>query len=152
MELIFEHIAITVSDLNKSILFYTEVFGFILARRTETSAYLYLGTDLLELMQSISPHDVDEPNTPEEWWEKAHGPIGLSHFGLRVDNMDIAIEQITGAGGRLVKPPYFFKPQMNVLVEVQDDKLRRAIKGPEKGCRIAYAADPDGVIIELLER
>jgi catechol 2,3-dioxygenase-like lactoylglutathione lyase family enzyme len=152
-KMICEHISIVVNDLEKSIEFYTKIFGYTLARKTETSAYLYLGTDLLEIMQSISPKEIDKPKTPEGWWKKAHESIGISHIGFRVDDMDKTLERLTMLGVDIVRPPSVFKPNMKFVLELEDDKLKRAIQGPEKGWwRIAYVADPDGIILEIVER
>lgn len=51
--MIYEHVAITVSDLERSIRFYMDVFGFELMRKTTISAYLHLGNDLLEAYYSL---------------------------------------------------------------------------------------------------
>lgn len=152
--MIFEHIAITVSDLDSSINFYTKAFNFSILRKTTKKAYLFLDNDLLELMQSISPCKIEKPQTVEGWGNKMHAPIGLSHIGFRVDNLDEAIERIRNLGGTLVIPPYKFKPKIDYTVDLKEDKLRRATKPPEGRCwwRIAVFSDPDGILLELLER
>jgi predicted enzyme related to lactoylglutathione lyase len=50
--------------------------------------------------------------------------------GLSVDDMDAVIDAATGAGGSVVTPP----------VDIPDHKLK-----------IAYIADPEGHMLELLQ-
>jgi predicted enzyme related to lactoylglutathione lyase len=55
---------------------------------------------------------------------------GEAVVGLSVDDMDAVIDAATGAGGSVVTPP----------VDVPDHKLK-----------IAYIADPEGHMLELLQ-
>jgi len=153
--MIFEHVGVNVSDLNRSISFYIEVFGFNLLRKTTTSAYLYLNNDLLELTQSKYTEKKKVKSKPvEKWSNEMHGPIGLSHIGFRVDNMDKTIDRIKKLGGELVVPPYNFEPKIEYTADLDEDKLRRASKPPpnKRVWRIASFSDPDGVILEVIER
>jgi lactoylglutathione lyase len=151
--MIFEHVSITVSDLERSIDFYTKVLGFSLLRRTPIHAYLYLNSDLLELMQSDAPIIVDRPKKSGDWIKKMTGPVGLNHIGFRVDDIDEAVGGIRGLGGEVVVQPYRFEPDIVYVAEPTNDKLRRAAKPKDKPYwRIAMVSDPDGVIIEILER
>ncbi len=151
--MIFEHISITVSDLERSIDFYTNVLGFSLLRRTSIHAYLYLGSDLLELMQSDAPSRVDRPETPSDWIKKMTGNVGLNHIGFRVDDIDEAVSRIRGLGGEVVVQPYKFEPDIVYAAEPTNDKLRRAARPIDKPYwRIAMVSDPDDVMIEILER
>ena len=149
--MIYEHIGLTVSDLKTSINFYIDVFGFHLLRRTETSAYLHLGTDLLELTQ-VRGHifSGDEMKSPSEIM---YSSIGISHIGFRVDNLQDAIEKIEKSGGKLVIPPFAFMPKITCVTEHKDEKLRRAStpQGSDEW-RIAGFSDPDGIILEIIER
>ncbi len=150
-EMIYEHIGLTVSDLETSINFYIDVFGFRLLRRTETSAYLHLGTDLLELTQ-VRGHTCsrDEMKDPAE---TMYNSIGITHIGFRIDNLDDAIEKIEESGGKLVISPFTFMPKITYVTEHKDEKLRRAStpQGSDEW-RIAGFSDPDGIILEIIER
>jgi catechol 2,3-dioxygenase-like lactoylglutathione lyase family enzyme len=151
--MILEHVGITANNLADSIKFYTEVFGFTVLRRTTENAYLYLEDQLLELMQSRAPTALTAPQTPEGWDERMRSSSGLVHIGFRVENMVEAIQKIEELGGRLVVPPYEFEPKIEYVAEVKTEKLRRASQPVGKAYwRIAMFADPDGVILELLER
>jgi glyoxylase I family protein len=152
-KVIVEHIGVTVSDLEKSIDFYTKVFGFSVLRKTSTNAYLYLGNDLLELMQSDNPTKVKNPETPEAWQKDMRSSVGLKHIGFRVDDLDEAIERITKLGGKLIVPPVEVEPKIEYVANTTADKLRRAAKPIKRRYwRIAMFSDPDGVILEILER
>jgi catechol 2,3-dioxygenase-like lactoylglutathione lyase family enzyme len=151
--MILEHVGVTVNDLQESIRFYTGVFGFSVLRKTTHNAYLYLDDPLLELMQSRGPTEVDTPQTPEGWDERMWLSSGLVHLGFRVENMEDAIQKIEERGGRLIVPPYQFEPKIEYVAEATTDKLRRACQPLGKAYwRIAVFADPDGVMLELLER
>jgi catechol 2,3-dioxygenase-like lactoylglutathione lyase family enzyme len=151
--MILEHIGITANDLEESIRFYTGVFGFTVLRKTTHNAYLYLDDQLLELMQSRTPTEVETPHTAEAWQERMWSSSGLVHIGFRVDNMGEAIQKIEKLGGKLIVPPYQFEPKIEYVAEATTDKLRRACQPAGKAYwRIAMFADPDGVILELLER
>jgi len=152
--MIVEHIGITVNNLERSMEFYTKVFGFQLLRKTPTSAYLFLGSDLIELMQSRGPHEVVQPKNAEEWNKKMFTPPGLSHIGFRVDDLDKTIEKLERLGGKLVVPPWKFKPEIEYVANPTEDKLKRAAQPPKTKpwWRIASFSDPDGTILELVER
>ena len=151
--MILEHVGITISDLEKSIRFYTAVFGFSVLRKGTTNAYLYQDNELLELMQGDPSTATPRPRTPEAWQEYMHSAVGAIHLGFRVDDMDEAIQEIVALGGELVAPPIEYTPAIEYVAEAVDDKLRRAAKPIEKPYwRIAKFCDPDGVMLEILER
>jgi glyoxylase I family protein len=151
--LVFEHIGITVSDLERSIAFYTRVFGFQVLRKSATIAYLHLGDDLIELMQGRAASAAPRPGTPGAWREHLWSAGGIIHLAFRVDDLDGAIQEITELGGELVVPPYKSEPEVVYAAETSDDKLRRVIRPVGKSYwRAAIFADPDGVMLQLLER
>jgi catechol 2,3-dioxygenase-like lactoylglutathione lyase family enzyme len=151
--MILEHVGLTVNDLDRSIDFYIQVFAFKVLRKTTMNAYLYLDNELLELMQSEASIEPETPKTPEEWMQRMKGPAGLNHLGLRVDDLDAAIEKIIGLGGDLVVPPMEFTPEIEYMAEPAEDKLRRAARPVDKpSWRVAVFSDPDGIMLELVER
>jgi catechol 2,3-dioxygenase-like lactoylglutathione lyase family enzyme len=151
--MILEHVGLTVSDLERSILFYTEVLGFRVLRRTTTNAYLHLDDQLLELTQCRTSTEVCTVEGPEDCDEQLYCAVGITHLGFRVDDMDEVVQRIEELGGKLITPPYEFEPQIEYAVEPADEKLRRAAKPVgRKQWRIAMFSDADGIILELLER
>ena len=151
--MILEHVGLTVSDLERSIRFYTEVLGFNLLRKTTTNAYLHLDDQLLELTQCRTSVEVDVPEGPEDCDERLYCAVGITHLGFRVDDMDQAIARIEELGGQLITAPHEFEPQIEYVVEASDEKLRRAARPVGRThWKIAMFADPDGIILELLER
>jgi len=151
--MILEHIGLTVSDLDRSVSFYTQVLGFQILRRTTTNAYLHLDDQLLELTQCRVPVEVSPPETPHDCDGRLYCEVGITHLGFRVDNLDDAVEKIEELGGRLITPPYEFEPQIEYVAEHTDEKLKRAARPIGRArWRIAMFADPDGIVLELLER
>lgn len=151
--MILEHLGLAVTDLDRSIAFYTSVFGFSLLRRTTVNAYLHLGDDLLELMAADAPREQPRPRTPEEWRAEMTRCLGPNHVGFRVDDLDAAIAELERRGGTLVVPPFEFTPVIERLAEPGSEKLRRAARPLRGGSwRVAVFADPDGTMLELLER
>ena len=151
--MILEHVGLTVSDLERSLRFYTEVLGFSLLRKTTTNAYLYLDDQLLELTQCRVPAEPSPPRSVEECEERLYCGVGITHVGLRVDDMDEAAAKIEEMGGQLVIPPYELEPQIEYVIEPSDEKLKRAARPVgRRYWRLAMFADPDGIILELLER
>jgi catechol 2,3-dioxygenase-like lactoylglutathione lyase family enzyme len=126
---IHHHVAVRVSDLDRSIAWYQTAFGLdvefkgavpegvpIAMLRSTAGA----GIELFELELRPDP----------EW----SGPIpalegGATHFALSVADLEAAYEQAGASGARLIWPPR---------------------DAPIPDMRIAFVADPDGNLIELV--
>ena len=102
-------VALHVSDLARWRRFYTE--GVFIER------------DGMRLQHQALPESVALPPVRRQ--------MGLSHFGIRVDDLDAAIERVERFGGTA--------PLENRHVNEQ------------YGSRVARVLDPDGVRMELLE-
>jgi catechol 2,3-dioxygenase-like lactoylglutathione lyase family enzyme len=151
--MLLEHIGLTVSDLNRSIEFYRRVLGFHLLRKTTTNAYLFLDDQLLELSQCRPPTEATLPETDSAWTELMYCRVGMSHLGFRVDDIDAAVEGMTTQGCKLITPAHEFQPQIEYAIDPAEEKLRRAARPEDKPYwRMAVLSDPDGIILELLER
>ncbi len=117
-----DHVEITSGDLDRSIRFYREVFGFALKERMkprspeiEEIAFLTLGDTMLELLAIKNSVSI------------AKGPqIGYRAMAIEVEDMDRAIEYLKGKGVEVTWGPVALGKSKRAEVE-----------------------DPDGLSIEL---
>jgi len=153
--MIYEHLGITVSDLDRSIAFYTKVFGFKVLKKTAINAYLYQGEDMLEIMQAKTRERGEAgPGEEVDVMELLTEKVGLNHIGFRVDDMRGALERFEKMsreyGGKVIVPPFEYKQTLENLADVSVDKLKRVLR--REPWLIAVVTDPDGIPIEIQER
>ncbi|TKA91207.1 lactoylglutathione lyase [Guyparkeria sp. SB14A] len=120
------HTMIRVSDLEKSLAFYTDVLGMKLLRQQDypagefTLAFVGYGdeseTAVLELTYNWGDHQYDLGD-------------GYGHIAIEVDDVYEAAEKIREKGGKILREP----GPMNAGSTI-----------------IAFVADPDGYAIELI--
>jgi catechol 2,3-dioxygenase-like lactoylglutathione lyase family enzyme len=142
-----DHVGITVSDLDRSLAFYVGTLGLRLIDRetiadetiAELTGYDAVEMDcadldsgdgrILELIQYRTPAGGSAAH------ELRDG--GTVHVSLRVDDLDAVLAAIEGSGARIVsrRPVLFEEPG-----------------SPWDGVRCVYVADPDGVVLELVQR
>jgi glyoxylase I family protein len=141
----FSHIGICVTDLDRSIRFYTQVFGFAQLYQLDfdnnevaatmeqegkfRSAMLIRDDIRIELLQWV---DVATTGSGER---KPMTELGFTHLSFRVQDVDGLTDAILAAGGTLVEST------RTVLGDVED---------PTSG-RFIYLTDPDGTRIELMQ-
>ena len=121
----FLHTMIRVTDLEKSIEFYTKVLGMRVLDRTENTQYRYTlvfvgyeqGGTTIELTHNWDTDQYEMGNA-------------FGHLALGVENIYAACDQIKALGGNVTREP-----------------------GPVKGgsTHIAFITDPDGYQIELIQ-
>ncbi|WCP69489.1 lactoylglutathione lyase [Vibrio tubiashii] len=121
----FLHTMIRVTDLEKSLEFYTKVLGMRVLDRTENTQYRYTlvfvgyeqGGTTIELTHN---------------WDTGQYEMGnaFGHLALGVEDIYAACDQIKALGGNVTREP-----------------------GPVKGgsTHIAFITDPDGYQIELIQ-
>ena len=123
------HTMIRVRDLEKSIDFYTRLLGMTLLRRTDypggrfTLAFVGYGDEASTAVIELTHNwDQAEPYTIGS---------GFGHLAIGVPDIAAACDRLAAAGVPIPRPP-----------------------GPMKhgGTVIAFAEDPDGYRIELIER
>lgn len=120
------HTMIRVKDIEKSLDFYTKLFGMELAeKRRLEDCWLYFLTDK-ESDQQIELTYNDE--TPENGYEIGSG---FGHFAFGVDSMDEFTKKLNSLGYSYLYEPF-------------------DLTG--KGSLIAFIKDPDGYEIELIEK
>ncbi len=95
------HLAVKVTDLEEATKFYTEVFGFkhikTQTNREHTSRHMTDGHIDFTLMLYNS-EDADEAQLA------GPGPR-LHHWGVTVDDQEVAAEKIKAYGGEILSPP-----------------------------------------------
>lgn len=137
------HIAINVSDINKSMRFYQEVLSFkLLFPPQEGSgaelekavkvpnvklkyAMLQTGNACVELIQYLNP--IGKP------YDRRNCDTGNMHLAFRVPDVDKAYAELKEKGVKFNSPPV------------------KISSGPLKDCAFAYFTDPDGVTLEIFQ-
>ncbi len=120
------HTMLRVGDLNKSIAFYSDIFGMTLARKKDfpdgrfTLAFLGYGDEsentMLELTYNWDTDSYDLGN-------------GYGHIAIAVDDVYVACDKIRAQGGEVCREPGPMQHGSTIL---------------------AFVKDPDGYMIELL--
>jgi glyoxylase I family protein len=118
--------------MNRTLHFYCDLVGFklIVRRKMDNGGEIAFiecdGGAQLEIVQPGA--DVKTPVTPLPRTE-----VGIKHFALFVDNIDKMYERLSAAGVEYTIPP---RDAMN------KDMIRRT----------SHSKDPDGVVVEFVER
>lgn len=138
------HTSFTVSDLDRTVAFFRDALGFQVTSKAPRDkaaiekitgvpgadvliAYVRGPGHSLELIQYLSPTDRSSvrPRPCD---------VGFAHVAYDVDDIDAAIEAAAGHSLELAG---------SVMVIDQ---------GPNKGGRVAYLRDPDGITIEFIQK
>jgi len=157
-----DHVSITVQNVDRSIKFYSEALGMKLLRvsvlnpspeTTYKNAYMYSGTFLLEMITADDSAKHEE--TPQTWQQTMRGKIGITHLGVRVRDLDAAVRKVKAAGALMIGEPFEVRKESAAIkyaAKKADPRISYARRPGKKPWRIAVFTDPDGVIIELVER
>jgi lactoylglutathione lyase len=86
------HVALEVGDLDAALDFYGRLFAFTLRGRVPGMAFLDMGDQFLALQESGSPLRPQRPQAADDG----------RHFGLVVDDLDMAREALSAAGVALL--------------------------------------------------
>src|SRR3984957_13067256 len=130
-----DHIGLAVADLGAEASWFCEVFGLVreLTLRVEPldlSIEMLIHPGLgyrLELLHRPGSLAGGKPDTPAE----AALRHGYGHVAFDVADLDAAYQRAVARGARPVMPP---------------------CPSPEAGVRMAFVADPEGNLVELLHR
>lgn len=125
----FEHVGMTCIDLDRTIAFYCDLLGLKLALRKKSEkgemAFLDTGSGMLEIACPAAHIARSRDVPPHE--------AGMRHLTFAFDSVDAIVEKLEAAGVEILEHP---RPALFT------EMLRR----------VAFARDPDGVIVELVER
>ena len=143
MTVSFSHVGVCVSDLERSLRFYGEGLGFELVAShhvgQEFAALMEVeGVDLesrmiardgmtIELLSFTAPGHSGGPG------RRPMNQLGLTHFSLRVDDVEATASSIEALGGSVVRG------------------TRTPFDLGESRLDFVYCTDPDGVRIELMD-
>jgi catechol 2,3-dioxygenase-like lactoylglutathione lyase family enzyme len=142
-----DHVGLTVADLDRAVEFWCGRLGLqLLHRGTQTDPDIasLLGEDSAEL--AIADLDAGDGRVIEliEYIRPAGRPVlvrssdpGSSHIALRVDDLDAALERLEGSQARQIS---------------RHPVLLHDPGGAWDGVTCCYIADPDGIIVELVQR
>lgn len=128
-ELTFDHVTLTVANLEKSLEFYQGVLGFpVLGQlvmndeRGFVITYLQFGNSVLEIFS------FDKAPTIYHIWNPDETVLGFKHIGLLVDDVFAVADRLKAAGVRIIYQP------------------NHALGGVDT----CFFADPDGNALELI--
>lgn len=127
----FEHAGITVSNIDKSLVFYVDLMGMKLVVRRPGQGggveicFLDAGNGMLEIIGPATGALLAE--------DVAEGRAGVRHLTFSFDDIEDIYSRLEAAGVEMVEPP---RPAHNR--DIVD--------------KVAFCRDPDGILIELCEK
>lgn len=125
----FEHIGMTSRNLDRTIAFYCELLGLkLVLRKQQTTgelAFLDAGGGMLEIFAPGTDIASAQDVPPNQ--------AGMRHMTFAFDDVDTMVARLDAAGVDIIEPP-------------RDAHNREMMR------RVAFCRDPDGIIVELIER
>lgn len=140
-----DHIGIQVRDVERSAAFYEECLGFTrVARWSKAEPYVqrvvgYYPDVTLEIAVLAIPGSelfleiLEYVGVDGEPVDPATGNPGTAHFSLFVDDLDSLYAELRAKGVEFVS------------------EVQTPTSGPNRGGRLVYMKDPDGIRVELVQ-
>ena len=120
------HSAIRTTDLNKSINFYVNVFGFTIREKR----YIEAHKTTLVFLKDISTNFEIELIADDNPKPVAECENSFAHLAFQTDNIDEDAKKIKEAGIVFLREPFY---------------------SMDKTMKIAFLNDPNGIMIEIIE-
>jgi catechol 2,3-dioxygenase-like lactoylglutathione lyase family enzyme len=122
----YDHIHLRTRDPRGTAEWYRNAFGARILESVQSDGQPRIDLDIngLTIFLATVPADAEMASAP------ADPHLGLDHFGLRVDNLEVAAAELKQKGVTFTAEPRTIRP----------------------GTRIAFVQCPDNVRVELLER
>jgi len=134
----FNHVALEVGDIEEALSFYARIFEFQLRGKSEDMAFIDLGDQFLALQKGRSQPSDDG-----------------RHFGLVVDDKDVARQALAAAGVATLPGPFldFLDPWGNRIEIVGYDNIQFS-KAPNvlRGMGLAHLSKTAKAIKELADK
>ena len=137
------HTSFTVSSLDRALGLFHEGLGFEVTSKAPRDPKLteritgVPGADLLIAFVRAPGHAIEliEYRAPAEKGRVSARPCdaGFAHIAFNVDDVDAVLAAVAPHGVKPISPP--------VTID----------QGPNKGRRVVYTRDPDGITIEFIE-
>jgi catechol 2,3-dioxygenase-like lactoylglutathione lyase family enzyme len=139
----FEHVALEVQSAEASMRFYIDVFGAVETNRWESTAPGIRRIIFIDLAGAVI--ELIEMGGAKEHFHD-HGDAGIKHICLRVTNLEAVMAMVERLGAKVV--------QGIIVIDRSryEPVLSDGTMDLNKGMRRAVVADPDGILIELLEK
>ena len=113
------HIALEVGNIDEALEFYGTFLDFEITRQSETAAFIYFGDQFINFALG-----------------REQGPDEKRHFGIAVDDKDLARETLEGMGitfldGRFMDflDPWGNRVEITTYVNIQFSKADHVLKG-----------------------
>tara|TARA_Y100000031_G_scaffold138053_1_gene163652 strand:- start:51 stop:593 length:543 start_codon:yes stop_codon:yes gene_type:complete len=142
----FHHFALEVSDMEKSIAFYRELFGFKLFERHPPGEIVAIPVELAFLRVGDNHHDLVLSHNPKKKYRKrtpeddAEGPAYIHHFAFGCPDREAwleVMEMVKARGIEIIRGP------------VVHSKYQPGGEGSWGENESFYILDPDGHRLEL---
>jgi glyoxylase I family protein len=130
MRVTFEHVGMTVSDMDRAVGFYRDLLGLNVVVRKSVErgelAFFDSGAGMLEVYAPSAA-------TVDRFRDVPLHEAGLRHITFAVEGLDALFANLVDAGVEVVEHP-------------------RIAHNQEMLQRVAFVRDPDGILVELVER
>jgi extradiol dioxygenase family protein len=113
------HIALEVADIDEALEFYGRFLDFEIARRSDTAAFVYFGDQFINFIKG-----------------RQQGPDERRHFGIAVDDKELARRKLKEAGVDMLEGPFldFLDPwgnrvEITTYTNIQFTKADHVLRG-----------------------